>query len=59
MLRLLGEIPRIHGVRGLLGILVNKLNKMGYRHLVEEIVSFTRRYRDALVDIKEAYTMSG
>lgn len=30
MLRLLGDLPRVHSVRGLLGILVARLDEMGF-----------------------------
>jgi len=55
LLRLTGSIPRVHGVRELLGILANILEEEGFNNLAEDIRNFVRVYRDSLIDIDSSY----
>ncbi|AEM38334.1 HEPN domain protein [Pyrolobus fumarii 1A] len=56
LLRLSGEMPRIHGLRELLGILARVLEELGCRSLAGEVRRYTREYRDQLIDAEDAYT---
>lgn len=58
LLRLLGEVPKIHSVRELLGILMMKLSELGFEVISNVVKDFNRRYRDVLADIDSVYTMS-
>ena len=58
LLRLTGEVPRLHGIREFLGMLARKLEDLGLREDALRIVDFVRRRRDVLIDIKAAYTES-
>ena len=58
LLRLLGEIPRVHSVRELLGTLSAKLEEAGFRDVSSNVKDFTRAYRDFLFNIDSVYTMS-
>ena len=58
LLRLLGEIPRVHSVRELLGTLSAKLEEAGFRNVSSTVKDFTRTYRDFLFNIDSVYTMS-
>ena len=58
MLRLLGVIPRIHGVRGLLGMLARRLEELSFRGEAREIMSFIRRFREVLIDVESAHVES-
>ncbi|MFN4046421.1 MAG: HEPN domain-containing protein [Acidilobaceae archaeon] len=53
--RFTGEMPRIHGVRGLLGYLASRLYEAGYRGYAEAIVGFARENRYALAVLEDAY----
>ena len=54
--RLTGEIPRIHGIRELLGVIVNKLIEVHEKDEAEKIRNFVRKNRDLLVEIEYGYT---
>ena len=58
LLRLLGEIPRVHSIRELLGTLSAKLEEAGFRDVSSAVKDFTRAYRDSLLDIDSVYTTS-
>ena len=58
LLRFTGEIPRVHSIRELLGILARKLEDLGFREDALKIMNFVRRRRDSLIDIESAYTES-
>ena len=45
LLRLLGEIPRMHSVRELLGMLSAKLEEAGFRDVSSTVKDFTRAYK--------------
>jgi len=53
---MLGHIPRIHGVRDLLGIADKSLDAMGRGDLAAELKEFAERNREALRLLEEAYT---
>ena len=56
LLRLGGETPRLHSIRELLGILARLLEVLGLASLSDRVREFTRRFRDVLVDLEDAYT---
>ena len=56
LLRLTGEMPRLHGIRELLGMLARKLEDLGLKEDALRIMDFVRRRRDVLIDIEAAYT---
>ena len=58
LLRLTGEMPRIHSIRELLGILAKRMEEIGHRDEAEKITGFVRESRGVLVDIEAAYTES-
>ncbi len=58
LLRLTGEVPRLHGIRELLGMLARKLEDLGLKEGALRIVDFVRKRRDALIDIEAAYIES-
>ena len=58
LLRLLGEVPRVHSVRELLGTLSAKLEEVGFRDVANTVKDFVRIHRDSLFDIDSAYTAS-
>lgn len=58
LLRLLGEIPRIHSIRELLGLLAKKLEEMGYSSEADAVSSFVRENRGVIINIESAYTES-
>ena len=58
LLRILGEVPRAHSVRELLGVLSAKLEEVGFEDASRAVKSFARSHRDVLADIDSAYTMS-
>jgi len=58
MLRLLGEIPRVHSIRELLGMLSAKLEEAGFRDVSSTLKDFARAYREVLADIDSVYIMS-
>lgn len=58
ILKFLGEIPRIHSIRELLGMLAKKLEELNYGKEAGMIVGFAREYRGILVDIENAYVES-
>ena len=58
LLRLTGEMPRLHGIRELLGMLARKLKDLDLGEDALRIVDFVRRRRDALIDIEAAYIES-
>ena len=58
LLRLTGEMPRIHGIRELLGILAKRMEEIGHLDEMEKITGFVRENREVLVDIEAAYTES-
>ena len=51
-------MPRLHGIRELLGMLARKLEDLGFREDALRIVDFVRGRRDVLIDIEAAYTES-
>ena len=58
LLRFTGEVPRLHGIRELLGMLARRLEDLDLREDALRIVDFVRRRRDVLIDIEAAYTES-
>ena len=58
LLRILGDIPGVHSVRELLGILSAKLEEAGLGDASSTVKSFARARREVLADIDSAYTMS-
>ncbi len=58
LLRMLGFIPRGHGVRELLGVFSRTLRELGKMELSLRVSSFTERRRDVLRLIEEAYVVS-
>ena len=58
LLRLTGEMPRVHSIRELLGILAKKLEDLSFKEDALKIMNFVRRQREALIDIESAYTES-
>lgn len=56
ILRLTGRIPRVHGVRELLGMLAHDLEELGFRRESDMVMDFVRRFRDVLIDIEASYT---
>ena len=54
ILRLFGELPRIHGVRELLGYLATRLYESGYVEQATSIREFVRENRYALSVLEEA-----
>lgn len=58
LLRLRGTIPRIHGIRELIGLLTNTLDELEFKHVAEKIRKFVREHRETLIDIESAYTES-
>lgn len=58
LLRLLGEMPRLHSMRELLGTLSAKLEEAEFRDVANTIKDFVRIHRDPLFDIDSAYTAS-
>ena len=55
LLRLGGEVPRLYSIRELLGILARLLDGLGLASLSDQVRGFTRRFRDTLVDLEDAY----
>jgi len=45
LLRLTGEMPRIHSIRELLGILAKRMEEIGHRDEAEKITGFVRESR--------------
>lgn len=58
ILRLLGDFPRIHSVRELLGVLTTRLEEMSFSNEVGSLKQFVRRHRDLLADIDTIYTIA-
>jgi len=58
LLRILGFIPRGHGVRELLSTLSKTLEELDKIELSQRVSSFTERYRDVIRLIEDAYTGS-
>jgi len=58
LLRILSEIPKMHSVRELLGILSAKLEEAGFVEVSARIKGFAKLYRDELVDLDSAYIAS-
>lgn len=58
LLRLMGEAPRIHGLRELLGVLAKGLEELGCSGESDRILDLVRRYRDPLIDVESAYVES-
>jgi HEPN domain-containing protein len=58
ILRIRGEIPRIHGVRELIGILAKILEELDRKDESRSLTNFTRDHRDVLIDLDDAYTTS-
>ena len=58
LLRFTGEVPRLHGIRELLGMLARRLEDLGLREDALRIVDFVWRRRGALIDIEAAYIES-
>jgi len=58
LLRLVGSMPRLHGVRELMGLLANCLEEGGFKQPAEDIRSFVREHRDTLIDIETSYVES-
>lgn len=56
ILRLSGRIPRMHGIRELLGMLAHNLEELGFRKESDMVMDFVRRFRDVLIDIETSYT---
>jgi len=58
LLRLIGESPRVHSVRELLGMLSARLEEIGFREVSDTVKRFVKKYRGVLADIDSAYTAS-
>lgn len=58
ILRFVGEIPRVHSVRELLGILAKRLEELNHSKESGMIVGFVREHREILMDIEDAYVES-
>jgi len=54
-LKLLGEMPRIHGVRELLGFLARRLHEEGFREEAVLLKEFARENRYELSVLEDAY----
>jgi len=55
LLRILGFIPRGHGLRELLGVLSKSLEKLGKLEYSREVSRFTEDFRDDLWLLEDAY----
>ncbi len=55
ILKLFGEVPRIHGVRELLGYLARKLVEHGYEWASSSISDFVKENRAILSVLEDAY----
>ncbi|MEM3372348.1 MAG: HEPN domain-containing protein [Candidatus Korarchaeum sp.] len=55
ILRLFGELPRIHGVRELLGYLATRLHEAGYTEKASLLREFIHENRYALSVLEDAY----
>ena len=58
LLRILGFIPRVHGIRELLGSLSKALEGLGKAELSLDISRFVEGNREDLRSLEEAYTSS-
>ncbi len=58
LLRMLGVLPRTHGLRELLGILSGALGEHGRRDLAREVSGLARDFRSQLRILEEAYVGS-
>ena len=58
LLRFTGEIPGVHSIRELLGMLARVLEDLGFADEVQRVRGFVREHRDVLVDVEDAYTMA-
>jgi len=58
ILRIHGDIPRIHGIRELIGILAKILDELDRKSESKSLINFSRDHRDALIDLEDAYTRS-
>ncbi len=58
LLRMLGVLPRTHGLRELLGILSGALEEHGRRDLAREVSGLARDLRSQLRILEEAYVGS-
>ena len=58
MLRLFGEIPRVHRLRELLGLLAARLEEASLRDIAERVRSFAAEHRGLLWLLEEAYTLA-
>ena len=58
LLRLIGEAPRVHSVRELLGMLSARLEEIGFREVSDAVKHFVKKHREVLADIDSAYTAS-
>lgn len=58
ILRLFGDIPRLHGIRELLGILAKRLKELNYAVESDRIVRFVEENRSLLIGIEDAYVES-
>ena len=55
ILKLLGETPRIHGVRELLGFLARRLHEEGFKDEATLLKEFARENRYELAILEDAY----
>jgi len=58
LLRILGFVPRGHGVRELLGMLSKTLEELGKLELSRQVSAFAEIYRDGLRLLEDAYVGS-
>ena len=58
ILRFVGEIPRVHSVRELLGMVAKKLEELNCSRESDMVVGFVREFRGVLMDIEDAYVES-
>jgi len=56
--RVLGVLPRTHGVRELLGVVSSALEEIGRADLAEEVSKLAREFRTQLKVLDEAYIAS-
>ena len=56
LLRFTGEVPRVHGIRELLGMLSRVLEELSFKGEAERVRSYIRERRDVLIDVEDAYT---
>ncbi|NPA85744.1 MAG: HEPN domain-containing protein [Crenarchaeota archaeon] len=56
ILRLVGKVPRVHGIRELAGFLAKSLSEEGFEEQALKIREFVRRHKEELMDLEDAYS---